>query len=51
MNTEDSRPYGEPLTMATASSSEAIAEIGATGPNVSSPAMAISSVTPSRTVA
>src|SRR5919108_3111415 len=51
VNTAVSRPYGEPLAMARASSSLPIAVMGATGPNVSSRATSISSVTPSSTVA
>ena len=51
MKIAESRPYGEPFTSSIASSSLRIVETGTTGPNVSSRAISMSSVTPSSTVA
>ena len=50
MNTAVSRPYGELSMISSASSSPSIAVIGTTGPNVSSRAISIDSVTRSRIV-
>ena len=46
-----SSPYGDSFTASIASSTERIVDTGATGPNVSSRAIAMSAVTPSITVA